>query len=113
MTFPDASVINGIVKRRVHKKRKAFKARHVFIAGIIAVMIPAVVGDKGLFDVLKLKGELEEINKFNSSLEKENRDIEKMIGLLKTDNRYIEHIAKTELGMIGKDEIVYKIEDAE
>ena len=80
---------------------------------MIAVMLLAAFGDKGLMDVLKLRKERDGIKRQNAALEAENLNLEKEIGLLKTDNRYIEHIAKTELGMIGRDEVLYRIEASE
>jgi cell division protein FtsB len=101
------------VKRKAKSRRPAFKARYLFAAGILAVAVLSVFGDKGLIDAFKLKHELDGIRSFNASLDRENGELKRMIGLLKTDNRYIEHIAKTELGMIGRDEILYKIEKPE
>ena len=71
----------------------------------------AVFGDKGLIDFYRLKKELGGILSYNKGFEKENRGLAKTIELLKNDKRYLEHIAKNELGMLGKDELLYRIKE--
>lgn len=76
---------------------------------IIAIGAFAVFGDRGYLDVYRLRAQRNAILKYNKSLEQENRLLEEKIERLKTDKRYIGHIARTELGMIGKNEVVYRI----
>ena len=87
--------------------------RRIFIALLLIIALFAVLGDKGLIDLYRVRGELDGIQTYNKALEKENREIEKEIALLKGDRRYIEHIAKKELGMIMKNEVIYKIRPGE
>lgn len=94
------------------KKTEGFKKKYLLLALIPAVAAAfAVFGDKGLLDVYRLKSELNGILSYNRSLDDENRALEEKIGLLKTDRRYIGYIARKELGMIGKNEVVYRIEE--
>lgn len=90
---------------------KPGRRKFVILAAFLVVALYAVLGDKGLLDVLRLKKEYQGIVEFNMALEKENAELERKISLLKTDNRYIGHIARSELGMIGRNEIIYRIED--
>jgi len=71
----------------------------------------AVFGDRGLMDVLKLRGERDVILNTNKALEGENSLLETKIALLKKDRRYIGQIARDELGMIGRNEIIYRFRD--
>ena len=87
------------------------KKKHVFALIIVAIIGFAVFGDKGLIDVYRLKKELGGILSYNKGFEKENRRLAKTIGLLKNDKSYVEHIAKNELGMLGKDELLYRIKE--
>ncbi len=87
--------------------------RRIFIALLLIIALFAVLGDKGLIDLYRVRGELDGIQTYNKALDKENREIEKEIALLKGDRRYIEHIAKKELGMIRKNEVIYKIRPGE
>ena len=93
------------------KKTEGFKKKYLLLALIPAIAAFAVFGDKGLRDVYRLKKELNGILSYNRSLDEENRDLEEKIALLKTDRRYIGYIARKELGMIGKNEVVYRIEE--
>ncbi|MBI5345123.1 MAG: septum formation initiator family protein, partial [Deltaproteobacteria bacterium] len=86
------------------------KKNYVFFAAILTITAVAVFGDKGLLDVWRLRKERDGIISFNRPLEKSNRALDSEIALLKTDRKYIEYIAKKELGMIGRNEAVYKIE---
>ncbi len=81
------------------------------IAGILLVAAFALFGDKGLLDGYRLRKERDSILSYNRSLEEENKNLEEKIELLKTDKRYIGYIARRELNMIGKNEVIYKLED--
>lgn len=86
------------------------KKKYVFLAGIILFLALAVFGNNGLYDVYRLRKERDNILRQNKSIEEENNVLEEEIRLLKTDKRYVGYIARKELGMIGKREVVYKIE---
>lgn len=94
----------------VKKYMTSLKKRHILIMGMLAIGAFAIFGNNGLITVYKLRKERDGILAYNRSVEKENRDLERRITLLKTDKRYIEHIAKKELGMIGRNEVVYRID---
>jgi cell division protein FtsB len=101
------------MKRRVSRgktggKRKFFIFFAILIAAITAF---AIFGDKGLIDVWRFKQERDRIVSQNETLEQENKRLAEEIKLLKTDKRYIATIARRELGMVGGDEVLYKIEE--
>ncbi|HLC17530.1 MAG TPA: septum formation initiator family protein [Thermodesulfobacteriota bacterium] len=98
----ERKTISGVVKKR-----------QVFFAAVFFIAVFAVFGDKGLMEVLRLTKERDGILSYNTALEAENLKLEKEIAALRTDRRYIEHIAKKELGMLGKNEVVYKFEGPE
>ncbi len=91
------------------KRGEGLKKRYILFIVILGVALLAIFGDRGLIDVYRLDKERDGIINYIASLKKENRAIEKRTGLLKTDKRYIELIAKKELGMIGRNEVIYKI----
>ncbi len=95
------------------KKKSSIKKWHLFSTCIVAIVLFAIFGDKGFIDAYGLRAERDGIVEFNHSIEEENRDLEKRIELLKTDKRFIEFIAKKELGMIGRDEVLYRISGQE
>ena len=80
---------------------------YIFLAFIFSLSAFAVFGDKGLLDAYRLSGEKESILTTNLEIEAKNKRLEEEINLLKTDKRYIAMIARKELGMIGRDEVIY------
>lgn len=94
-------------KRLVGLKKKRYAA----LLCLAVIGSYAAFGDKGLLDVYRLKRERNTILAHNASLEEENRRLERENSLLKTDRRYIARIARKELGLIGRNEVVYRFED--
>lgn len=83
----------------------------VFILFVLAVSVFAVFGEKGLLDAYHLKSELSQIQGYNTKIQGVNAELTEEISLLENDNRYIAFIARKELGMIGRDEVLYKFEE--
>ena len=68
-----------------------------------------VYGENGLTDLYKLKMEKDNLSKKNDELKKENISFYREIERLKNDPRYVEDVARKELGVIGKDEMIIKV----
>ena len=86
------------------------KKKISFIAIIAAISVFAVFGDKGLLDVWKFRKERQKLAVQKSQLEGENKALVQEITLLKTDRQYALSVARQELGMVKKDEVIYMIE---
>lgn len=84
---------------------------YIFAAAVIAIGAFAVFGENGLAKVYRLRLERDRIYSDNRVIEAENADLGQKIALLKNDKRYIGLIARKELGMLGRNEVIYKIED--
>lgn len=67
------------------------------------------VGDGGIPEVLKLQDEVETVKQHKSRLEERNRELDAEVSDLKQGLDAIEERARSELGMIGKDETFYQI----
>ena len=67
-------------------------------------------GDKGLLQVYRLRRELREIERVNMELRQENERLRGEIGNLRTNKKYIEELARRELGLVKKGEIVYQFD---
>ncbi len=67
-------------------------------------------GEKGLVQVYRLRGELKEIERANMELRQENEGLRAEIGNLRTNKKYIEELARRELGLVKKGEIVYQFD---
>ena len=91
----------------------ARKKKWYFIPLLVFVVITAwltIFGNRGLIRVYKLSKERDSINVYNGKLKAENDVLGEEIQRLKADNKYIEMIARKEMGMIGKNEVVYQFE---
>jgi cell division protein FtsB len=67
-----------------------------------------VFGNRGLVDNYKMLRRLDDIKKQNQELTAENNEMKKKILLLRSNLPYIEMIARNELGMVRKGDIVYR-----
>jgi len=66
-------------------------------------------GENGLADLYRLKTERDILLKKNDELIRENLSLYREIERLKNDPEYVENVARNELGVIGKDEVVVKV----
>jgi cell division protein FtsB len=67
-------------------------------------------GEKGLLQVYRLRSELKEIERVNMELRRENERLRVEIDNLRTNKKYIEELARRELGLVKKGEIVYQFD---
>ena len=72
-----------------------------------------VFNEYGLADLRLLKQERDQLLQKNAQLEKENLSMYRQIDRLKNDLKFIESVARQELGMVGKDEIVFNLKKPE
>ena len=78
---------------------------------LVSVMIFfTFFGEKGLLQVYRLRRELKEIESVNMELRQENERLRAEIGNLRTNKKYIEELARRELGLVKKGEIVYQFD---
>jgi len=68
-----------------------------------------IFSENGLADLNRLKAERDIILKRNTELIQENLSLSRKIERLKNDPEYVENVARKELGVIGKDEVVIKV----
>ena len=67
-------------------------------------------GDKGVFHLLRLQSELNRIKTVNKGVEAENQKLREEVRRLQNEKRYIEEIARKELGMVKEGEIIYQFD---
>jgi len=67
-------------------------------------------GEKGIFHLFRLQKELARVKEKNYKLEEENQTLKEEVKRLKSDKRYIEEIARKELGMVKEGEIIYQFD---
>ncbi len=89
------------------------KTRHkIALAGGGLLMLGLVglilFGRNGYVDYGRLKTQKTRLVERNKCAEDENALLRRRVKRLETDDAYIEHVARKELGMIAGDEVVYK-----
>ena len=80
----------------------------IVILVLFSLLVFIMFSDSGLADLFKLKSEKERLLQENIRLKRENLTMYRMIERLKNDPEYIESIARKELGMIKKGEVILK-----
>jgi cell division protein FtsB len=74
-----------------------------------AIVVPAKILDpKGVERVERLRNELDQIEETNRQLKQENDALRVEIHAFHANPDYIEKVARDELGMVGKDEVIYQ-----
>jgi len=82
--------------------------RYILIGTLLFIGMLIVFGEKGLTDYISQKGRMMALIKENNIIRAENTALSKRIERLQTDPRYIESIARNDLGMVKKGDIVYR-----
>ncbi|MBC2710015.1 MAG: septum formation initiator family protein [Desulfosarcina sp.] len=73
---------------------------------LLNLMLLIVFGDNGLVELSRLRAKEQLMVQRNETLARENVSLYRTIGRLKSDPTYIESVARNELGMIGKDDVI-------
>jgi cell division protein FtsB len=71
-----------------------------------------LVGQHGLLHLQELRQEQQALEAEAFTLTRENADLHERIDRLKTDDEFLEKVAREELGFVGKGEIVYRFRDS-
>ena len=91
------------------KKGKSGLTSFVVLGCIVLFMGYFVVfGERGILYLQKLRSELEIVSAASCDLRAENERLKNEITLLQNDTRSIEKIAREKLGLVKKNEIIYK-----
>ena len=85
-----------------------------FIAIILLVLLLMLqyriwLGDGGLPQVLKLDGDIEQVQQKVEQLQERNKALDAEVIDLKTGLQAIEERARSELGMMHKDDVYYQV----
>jgi len=94
-------------------EKSEMKKKRLLLLMLISLLILGSLtffGEKGIFNLLRLRKEVVRIKEKNSQLEGENQRLKEEIKRLQSDKRYIEEIARKELGMVKEGEIIYQFD---
>lgn len=97
-----------MIKSLLNKKLKLL----LLISGI-TFFIFTLFGDKGLIKLFKLSSESKELNAEITKLEKENLLLYKEINSYKNDKKFVESLARKELGLAKENEIIYQFKESQ
>ena len=76
------------------------------VMGIVVMFFSIILGDKGISSLQLIKNERKALMIAHDELKRKNLQLYHEIERLKNDPVYIEAIARQELGLVGKKEIV-------
>ncbi|MEA1948830.1 MAG: septum formation initiator family protein [Thermodesulfobacteriota bacterium] len=76
---------------------------------LFSLLMFTLFGEHGLADLNRLETERDMLLKKNDELIRKNLSLYREIERLKNDPEYVENVARNELGVIGKDEVVIKV----
>ena len=76
---------------------------------LILFTVAAVFGDHGLVHLLRLRGEQQELEHLAFNLQQRNEQLRQQVRRLTTDDWYLEKLARERLGLVKKDEMIYRV----
>ncbi len=77
--------------------------------GLVFILLMGIFGEWGLLDLIDQRKEKARLIAMNARLSNENQEIKNKIHRLKHDRKYIENIARRELGVVGDREVIIKM----
>lgn len=80
---------------------------------VVAFFFHVIRGEKGWNDLNAMKQEVETLKAQNAALSRKNAELQQKVSRLKNDPEFLEDIARQELNVIAKDEIVFKFKKEE
>jgi len=82
------------------------------IVGLFTFLLVIIFGDKGLADLHLVRLERDRLVEKNHTLLQENLARFNEKERLESDPHYIEHVARTELGLVAQEELIFMNPDA-
>jgi cell division protein FtsB len=80
----------------------------VTVVLLVSLLCFIIFGEHGFMDLNILKKERDQLAENNERLSHQNLSLSVEIDRLKHDPKYIENIARQELGMVAEDELILK-----
>jgi len=77
---------------------------------ILGIILFAIFGGRALMQIHQLKEERDRIQESNARLQEENRKLAEQVNRLRHSKEEVEKVAREELGLVKKGEIVYQFD---
>ena len=84
------------------------KVGRYLVVFILMMSMLIAFGKRGLADNYAMKERLTTLKKANHDIAIENKELSKKAALLKNNLQYMEMVARNELGMVRKGDLVYR-----
>jgi cell division protein FtsB len=94
----------------MHILRRLWLPATLLLYALLAVS--TLVGQHGLLHLQELFQEQQALEAEAFTLTRANADLRERIDRLKTDDEFLEKVAREELGFVGKGEVVYRFRDS-
>jgi cell division protein FtsB len=91
------------------KRRRGIKGKIIITGGILILLGFLFLigwGERGALDLYQLRVQRDRMREANLELQKKNEALYRAIQRLRHDLDFVESIARRELGMVAKDEVV-------
>jgi cell division protein FtsB len=85
------------------------KVGRYLIVFLLLMALLITFGNRGLVDNYLISKRLDQLKLLNNGVTTENNELKKKIVLLRSDLEYIESLARNELGMVKRGDIVYRL----
>jgi cell division protein FtsB len=79
------------------------------VVALILFIVAAVFGDHGLVHLLRMHREQQDLEQLAFGLQQHNEQLRQQIQRLQSDDGYIEKLARERLGLVKKDEVIYRV----
>ena len=90
----------------INRKRNLFRVMLIIAAAFLIVL---VLGKYNVFTIWRFQQQKTELENKVQALKIENQRLTDQIEALKNDPQVIEKIAREKFGMVGRDEVIYRI----
>ena len=80
----------------------------IAVLALASLLFFIIFSEHGLIDLNSLKNEKNKLSAENEQLTRKNLSLSVEIDRLKHDPKYIENVARQELGMVAEDELILK-----
>jgi cell division protein FtsB len=84
------------------------KVGRYLVVFIFVMSMLIIFGKRGLVDNYAMKERLMALKKGNQDISLENSELSKKVILLRGDLQYLEMLARNELGMVRKGDLIYR-----
>lgn len=79
------------------------------VVALLLFIIAAIFGDHGLIHLLRMRDEQQELEHVTFDLQQRNEQLRQQIRRLQSDDWYLEKLARERLGLVKKDEVLYRV----